>query len=75
MNGDAQEERNRNNGSGVSALCMRRNLIGEDFTVTGRVLGLGANGKVMECVDKLTGQRFALKVSLTECLPDGQNIR
>jgi hypothetical protein len=33
-----------------------------DYRVTDKVLGLGINGKVVECWDKTSGQKFALKV-------------
>jgi hypothetical protein len=34
-----------------------------DYRITDKVLGLGINGKVVECWDKTTGQKFALKVT------------
>ena len=37
--------------------------ITQDFKISDTVLGLGINGKVVECVKKATGQKFALKVT------------
>jgi hypothetical protein len=36
--------------------------ITQDFKISDTVLGLGINGKVVECQKKATGQKFALKV-------------
>ena len=36
--------------------------ITQEFKISDTVLGLGINGKVVECVKKATGQKFALKV-------------
>ncbi|KAJ8301702.1 hypothetical protein KUTeg_020689 [Tegillarca granosa] len=36
--------------------------ISDDYRVTGSVLGLGINGKVVECYSKSTGQKCALKI-------------
>ena len=33
-----------------------------DYRVSTNVLGLGVNGKVVECFSKQTGEKFALKV-------------
>lgn len=38
--------------------------ISDDYRVTGSVLGLGINGKVVECYSKSSGQKCALKVVL-----------
>lgn len=40
---------------------MRSNPITEDYRISSNVLGLGINGKVVECYDN-QGQKFALKV-------------
>lgn len=37
-----------------------------EYTISDKVLGLGINGKVVECFNKKTGQKYALKV-LTDC--------
>lgn len=36
-----------------------------DYKITDVVLGLGINGKVVECWDKKTGDKYALKVIRT----------
>lgn len=38
------------------------NSIIEDYKITDKVLGLGINGKVLECFNRKTGEKFALKV-------------
>ncbi|XP_067683997.1 MAP kinase-activated protein kinase 2-like [Haliotis asinina] len=40
----------------------RKNPISDDYRITGSVLGLGINGKVVECFSRATGEKFALKV-------------
>ena len=34
----------------------------DEYSTTSNVLGLGINGKVVECFSKKTNERFALKV-------------
>jgi hypothetical protein len=34
----------------------------DDYNVESEVLGFGLNGKVFSCVNKLTKEKFALKV-------------
>lgn len=41
---------------------IKKNPITEDFVVSRQVLGLGINGKVVECTNKTTGFKYALKV-------------
>lgn len=41
-----------------------------DYTISDKVLGLGINGKVVECFDKKSGAKYALKV-----LTDSQKAR
>lgn len=43
-------------------LEFRRNSVTDDYKITAQVLGLGVNGKVLECYCKQTGQKCALKV-------------
>lgn len=43
-------------------LEFRRNTVTDDYKITAQVLGLGINGKVLECYSKETGQKCALKV-------------
>ena len=37
--------------------------ITDDYEISNNVLGLGINGKVVECIRKSTRTKFALKVS------------
>lgn len=43
-------------------LEFRRNAVTDDYKITSQVLGLGINGKVLECFCKETAQKCALKV-------------
>lgn len=43
-------------------LEFRRNSVTDDYKITAQVLGLGINGKVLECYCKKTGEKCALKV-------------
>ena len=45
-----------------SKLEFRRHAVTEDYKVTAQVLGLGINGRVLECFCKTTGEKCALKV-------------
>lgn len=53
--------------AGAPALAGRRepkkHAVTEDYQLSKQVLGLGVNGKVLECVHRRTGQKCALKVS------------
>ena len=42
---------------------IKNNPITEDYIVTRHVLGLGINGKVVECTQKADNQKYALKVT------------
>ncbi|XP_055511054.1 LOW QUALITY PROTEIN: MAP kinase-activated protein kinase 2-like [Leucoraja erinacea] len=44
----------------------KKNSITDDYKVTAQVLGLGINGKVLECYSKKTGEKYALKM-LQDC--------
>lgn len=52
---------------GAQALGVRREpkkyAVTDDYQLSKRVLGLGVNGKVLECYHRSTGQKCALKVS------------
>lgn len=37
--------------------------ITDDYEISNNVLGLGINGKVVECIRKANGSKYALKVS------------
>jgi hypothetical protein len=39
-------------------------LITNDYTLEKAVLGIGISGKVLSCCHNITGERYALKVSL-----------
>lgn len=41
---------------------IKKNPITEDYVVSRQVLGLGINGKVVECTNKSSGLKYALKV-------------
>ncbi|CAB1315042.1 unnamed protein product [Coregonus sp. 'balchen'] len=45
-----------------SQLEFKRNAVTEDYKITTQVLGLGMNGKVLECYCKKTGDKCALKI-------------
>ena len=36
----------------------------QDYKITRDVLGVGINGKVVECYNRKTGEKFALKVGI-----------
>ena len=40
----------------------KKSPISQDYRVTASVLGLGINGKVVECFSHQTGEKYALKV-------------
>lgn len=46
----------------LQQLKIKTTLINNDYSITDKVLGLGINGKVVECRSKVTGQKFAIKV-------------
>ena len=48
-------------GTPRGALVVKSNPITEDYKISSNVLGLGINGKVVECFDG-TGEKCALKV-------------
>ncbi|MEQ2167797.1 hypothetical protein GOODEAATRI_007682, partial [Goodea atripinnis] len=43
-------------------LDIKRNAVTDDYKISSQVLGLGINGKVLECFNKKTGEKCALKV-------------
>lgn len=53
--------------AGAPALGGRREpkkyAVTDDYQLSKQVLGLGVNGKVLECFHRRTGQKCALKVS------------
>ncbi|XP_065059096.1 MAP kinase-activated protein kinase 2-like [Rhopilema esculentum] len=48
----------------------RKNPISNEYDITQKSLGVGINGKVLECIRKSDRQRFALKV--LKCTPKSQ---
>ena len=44
-------------------LVPKKSLIAKDYHISQRVLGVGINGKVLECTHIPTGEKYALKVS------------
>ena len=47
----------------LEAVKFKTSNITVDYTISSRTLGVGINGKVVECFSKRTGQKYALKVS------------
>uniref|UniRef100_A0A8C8DW47 non-specific serine/threonine protein kinase n=1 Tax=Oryzias sinensis TaxID=183150 RepID=A0A8C8DW47_9TELE len=43
-------------------LEIKRNAVTDDYKISSQVLGLGINGKVLECFNKKTGVKCALKI-------------
>uniref|UniRef100_A0A3P9PVH8 non-specific serine/threonine protein kinase n=1 Tax=Poecilia reticulata TaxID=8081 RepID=A0A3P9PVH8_POERE len=43
-------------------LEIKRNAVTDDYKISSQVLGLGINGKVLECFNKKTGEKCALKI-------------
>lgn len=43
-------------------LDIKRNAVTDDYKISTQVLGLGINGKVLQCYSKKTGAKCALKV-------------
>ncbi|KAL2091375.1 hypothetical protein ACEWY4_013638 [Coilia grayii] len=41
---------------------IKRNAVTDDYKISNQVLGLGINGKVLECYNKKTGEKCALKI-------------
>ena len=49
-------------GAPRSGLAMKTTPLASDYSISTNVLGLGINGKVVECSNKKTGEKYALKV-------------
>uniref|UniRef100_A0A4W4GFZ0 non-specific serine/threonine protein kinase n=1 Tax=Electrophorus electricus TaxID=8005 RepID=A0A4W4GFZ0_ELEEL len=49
-------------GPAFPKLDLKRNAVTDDYKISSQVLGLGINGKVLECFDKKTGEKCALKI-------------
>lgn len=50
----------------MKPLHPKKHPVSDDYRLTGSVLGLGINGKVHECYSRVTQQKYALKVRITE---------
>ncbi|XP_059185405.1 MAP kinase-activated protein kinase 2 [Centropristis striata] len=50
----------------MPSLQIKKNAITDEYKVTSQVLGLGINGKVLEIIQKSTGDKYALKM-LKDC--------
>jgi hypothetical protein len=57
------------------SLTTTHSPIGNEFKISDTVLGLGINGKVVECVKRSTGEKFALKVPLVLISVSAEKIR
>ncbi|XP_026791506.1 MAP kinase-activated protein kinase 3 isoform X2 [Pangasianodon hypophthalmus] len=53
---------NPNPAAGYPKLEIKRNAVTDDYKISTQVLGLGINGKVLECFNKKTGEKCALKI-------------
>lgn len=49
----------------TASLTIKTNPIHDDYIITKNVLGLGINGKVLECLSKTTNRKYAIKVSVS----------
>lgn len=49
-------------GAPRSGLAVKTTPLTDDYSISNNVLGLGINGKVVECTDKRTRTKYALKV-------------
>lgn len=68
---ESQPESHEDSKSGVKSLPggaahvkleIKKHAVTDDYKLSKRVLGLGINGKVLECFNKQTGQKCALKL-------------
>lgn len=48
-------------------LIPKKHPITNDYTILTKTLGVGVNGKVLECIHKATGDKRALKVGICLC--------
>lgn len=51
-----------------SKVEFKRHAVTDEYKITAQVLGLGINGKVLECYCKKTGKKCALKVCVCVCV-------
>lgn len=45
---------------------IKRNAVTDEYKISSQVLGLGINGKVLQCFNKKTGEKCALKVNIAD---------
>ena len=64
MNNTSQQAYPQSNIAQYPPLEPKKINITDEYEILSKVLGLGINGKVVECIKKSTGQKFALKVSM-----------
>lgn len=50
---------------------VKKTLITDDYEISNKVLGLGINGKVVECTNKMNGVKYALKVTFYDIIDIG----
>lgn len=67
--GNSQPPANQNTSTNMS-LTFKRTAITNDYVVTQKSLGLGINGKVLECHSKANNEKYALKVNFFLVLED-----
>ena len=58
-----EEGGSRARGGGQCILQTKNHPIVEDYSISTTVLGLGINGKVVECFNKKDTRKYALKVT------------
>lgn len=59
---DQEEDAGGKGRPGQCILQTKTNPIIEDYSISSNVLGLGINGKVVECFSKKDNTKYALKV-------------
>ena len=52
----------------------KKNPVTDDYRLTNQVLGLGINGKVVECFSKANGRKLALKVGVSVKVSKSVNL-
>lgn len=45
-------------------MSYKKQLLVDDYEISSKILGLGINGKVVECISRSTGKKYALKILL-----------
>ncbi|XP_061900824.1 MAP kinase-activated protein kinase 3 [Entelurus aequoreus] len=47
---------------GITKVDIKRHSVTDDYKISSQVLGLGINGKVLQCFNRKTGEKCALKI-------------